>query len=205
MPSQRLIRLLLLSAACLQPLACATTSYSRSGVAAVPPGLKGKAGSNAKVDIEGVTVRVLSLDYARRDATIPSFALRLVFEPREIGYSFDPAQVVLRDESGASWSPRVSGPGHFTTSSWSCSSTGATGALASRYHPLAPGSCFELAFDVALGREQRLELTFGGLARGARRLDPVSLPLARRDGRSLDRVYWLEVLLAPLAVLGGGI
>jgi hypothetical protein len=73
-----------------------------------------------------------------------------------------------------------------------------------RYHALAPGSCFELAFDIALGPKQRLELVLSGLARGRKRLNPVMLPLARRDGRSIDRVYWLEVLLAPLALAGGG-
>jgi hypothetical protein len=28
--------------------------------------------------------------------------------------------------------------------------------------------------------------------------------VARGGGRSLDRVYWLEVLLAPLALAGAG-
>ena len=205
MKARKLIRLVVLSGACLLPAACATTRYSRSGVAAVPPGVKGKAGSNATVEIEGLKVRLESLDYAQREATIPTYGLRLVFDPRELGYSFDPAQVVLRDESGATWSPRVSGPGYFATASWSCTGAGAEAAAASSYHALAPGSCFELAFDIALGPKQRLELALSGLARGRKRLDPVTLPLARRDGRSIDRVYWLEVLLAPLALAGGGL
>jgi hypothetical protein len=203
MPTRKLIRLVVLGAACVVPAACATTSYSRSGVTAVPPGVNGKAGSNAKVEIEGLKVRLESLDYAKRQDTIPSFALRLVFDPRELGYSFDPAQVVLRDESGATWSPRVYGPGLFATGPWSCTGAGAVNASVPSYHGLAPGSCFELAFDVALGPEGRLELALGGLARGRKRLDPVLLPLARRSGRSIDRVYWLEVLLAPLALYGG--
>ena len=110
MTTRKPIRLALLGFACLLSAACATTSYSRSGVAAVPPGVKGQAGSNASVEIEGLKVRLESLDYARREDPIPSFGLRLVFDPRELGYSFDPAQVVLRDESGTSWRPRVSGP-----------------------------------------------------------------------------------------------
>jgi hypothetical protein len=203
MLTRELIRLVALSGACVLPAACATTSYSRSGVAAVPPGVKGKAGSNATVEIEGLKVRLESLDYAKRQDTIPSFALRLVFDPRELGYSFDPAQVVLRDERGATWSPRVYGPGQFATGPWSCTGAGAASASAPSYHALAPGSCFELAFDVALGPEGRLELALAGLARGRKRLDPVTLPLARRSGRSIDRVYWLEVLFAPLAVYGG--
>jgi hypothetical protein len=204
MPSRKLIRLAILTGACLLPAACATTSYSRSGVAAVPPGVKGKAGSSATLEIEGLKVRLESLDYARREATIPSYGLRLVFDPRELGYSFDPAQVVLRDASGVTWRPRVYGPGQFAAGAWSCTGAGVTSASAPSYHPLAPGSCFELAFDMAVGPRQRLELSLSGLARGPRRLDAVTLPLVRRDGRSLDRVYWLEVLLAPLALAGGG-
>jgi hypothetical protein len=135
MPSRKLIRLAILTGACLLPAACATTSYSRSGVAAVPPGVKGKAGSSATLEIEGLKVRLESLDYARREATIPSYGLRLVFDPRELGYSFDPAQVVLRDASGATWRPRVYGPGQFAAGAWSCTGAGVTSASAPSYHP----------------------------------------------------------------------
>jgi hypothetical protein len=204
MLTQKLISRAVLSGACVLPAACATTSYSRSGVATLPPGVKGKAGANASIEIEGLKVRLESLDYAKRQDTIPTLALRLVFDPRELGYSFDPAQVALRDESGAIWSPRVYGPGQFATGAWSCTGAGVASSSAPSYHALAPGSCFELAFDVALAPQARLELALGGLARGRKRLDPVTLPLARRDGRSIDRVYWLEVLLAPLALYGGG-
>jgi hypothetical protein len=105
MLTRELIRLVALSGACVLPAACATTSYSRSGVVAVPPGVKGKAGSNATVEIEGLKVRLESLDYAKRQDTIPSFALRLVFDPRELGYSFDPARGSTAPDS----SPRVRG------------------------------------------------------------------------------------------------
>lgn len=87
MLTRKLIRLVVLSGACLLPAACATTSYSRSGVAALPPGLKGKAGANARIEIEGLKVRLESLDYAKRRDAIPSLALRLVFDPNELGYS----------------------------------------------------------------------------------------------------------------------
>jgi len=203
MVTRKLFCLVLVSAACLAPAACATTRYSRGGVATLPPGVKGKAGAHASIEIEGLKVRLESLDYAKRQEALPPFALRLVFDPRELGYSFDPAQVVLRDGNEATWSPRVSGPGHFATGPWACTGAGAAGASEPRYHLLAPGSCFELVFEVTLTPESRLELELGGLARGRRRLDPVRLTLARRDGRSLDRVYWLEVLLAPFAYYGG--
>ena len=204
MLTRKLIRLAILSGACLLPAACATTSYSRSGVAALPPGVKGKAGANAKVEIEGLKIRLESLDYAKREATIPSFALRLVFDARELGYSFDPEQAVLRAADGASFRPRVVGAGYFATGPWACTGGIDASDSASRYHLLAPGSCFELAFDATLVSGARFELDLGGLARGRKRLEPARLSLARREGRSIDRVYWLEVLLAPLALYGGG-
>lgn len=186
MATRKSVRLAILALAGLLPAACATTSYSRSGVVAVPPGVKGKAGSSATVQIEGLKVRLESLDYAKREDPIPSLGLLLEFDPRELGYSFDPAQVVLRDESGASWSPRGCVPG------------------SSSYQALVPGSSIVLAFDAVLGPDARLELVLGGLARGRQRLDPVTLPLARRKGRSIDRVYWLEVLLAPFILVSPG-
>jgi hypothetical protein len=202
MTSRKLARLAV-SAACLLPAACATTSYSRSGVAAVPEGVKGSRGPSASLQIEGLKLRIESLDYAKKGEALPPLAVRLVFDPSEIGYSFDPGQVVLRAADGSTWSPRVHGPGQFTTPSWSCSVADVS-AEARGYRLLAPRSCFELAFDVALSADARLELELSGFARGRKRLDPVRLPLARRSGRSLDRVYWLEVLLAPLALAGGG-
>jgi hypothetical protein len=197
-------RLLVVSSVCLLPVACATTSYSRGGVATLPPGVKGKAGSNAVVEIERLKLRLESLDYAKQEASIPPFTVRLVFDPRELGYSFDPRQVTLRAADGSTWKPRVYGPGRFLTGPWSCSGAGIAAQDAQGYHVLAPGSCFELAFEVPLERAARFELELGGLARGQRRLDPVRLAFARRDGRSIDRVYWLEAVLAPLALAGGG-
>lgn len=201
----KLVRLTVMSATCLLPAACATTSYTRSGVAALPPGAKGKAGSDAALEIEGLRVRIESLDYAKKgESALPSLALRLVFEPRELGYSFDPEQVRLRTVDGTTWRPRASGPGRFATGPWTCTDMASPAEGEARYHVLAPGSCFDLAYDTVLGRDARVELSLGGLARGPRRIEPVSLTLARRSGRSIDRVYWLEVLLAPLALAGGG-
>lgn len=203
MTSRKFARLAM-TAACLLPAACATTSYSRSGVAAVPAGVKGSRGANASLQIEGLKVRIESLDYAKKGDALPPLAVRLVFDPSELGYSFDPGQVVLRAADGSSWKPRVHGPGQFTTPSWTCGDVAFGDAKARGYHLLAPRTCFELAFDVALSADARLELELSGFARGRRKIDPVRLGLARRDSRSLDRVYWLEVLLAPLALAGGG-
>lgn len=187
MPTREVVRLVVVSATCVLPTACATTSYTRSGITSLPAGVKGKAGSSASIEIEGLRLRIQTLDRAPKGHQIPPLALRFVFDPRELGYSFDPAQVRLRATDGASWSPRV---------------------LESRYRMLVPGSCFDLAFDVTLTKETRLELELDGLARGRKRIDPVRLTLTRRDGRSIDRMYWLEavgvVLTAPLALAGGG-
>ena len=43
-----------------------------------------------------------------------------------------------------------------------------------------------------------------GLARGTRRLDPVALPIGPRRWSTIERIYWLEALLMPLAFAGGG-
>lgn len=160
----------------LLPAACATTRYTQSGFVASPPDVKGKPGSTVSLEIEGLRLRVDTLDRAPRAQAIPPLALRVVFDPRELGYSFDPGQVLLRSADGQEWR-----------------------APGGQYLPVYPRASFDLAFDVAVPPESSFELVLGGLARGQTRLEPVTLRLARGSGRSIDRVYWLEVLLAPLA------
>ena len=183
----------------LLPAACATTRYTQSGIVALPPDVKGKAGSAASLEIEGLKLRIESLDRAPHSQAIPRLGLRLVFDPKEIGFAFDPEQVVLRGSDGATWRPRVAGPGVFDNRSWRCTMGVPPAAPEQRYHSLAPKSCFDLDFDVAVEKDARLALVLDGLARGQRRIEPVTLPVARRSGRTIDRVYWLEALLAPLA------
>jgi hypothetical protein len=184
MANPSLPKSLALLAGCVLSCACATTRYTQSRIA-VPPEAKGRAGARASVEVEGLKVRIESLDRVPCGQEIPRLVLRFVFEPRELGYSFDPGQVVLRDAQGGEW--RASGGG---------------------YRLLRPGSQVDLLFDVALGPETRSHLVLGGLARGQKRLAPVTLSLARHAGRSYDRLYWLEaigtVLMAPLALAGGG-
>lgn len=165
----------------LLPAACATTRYTQSGIVALPPDVKGRPGSTASLEIEGLKVRIETLDRAPQSEAIPRLALRLVFEPKEIGYAFDPDQVVLRSGDGTTWRPHVPGvsePG---------------------YHFLAPKSCFDLEFDATVAKATRLSLVLGGLARGQRLIEPLTFTVARRSGRTIDRVYWLEILLAPFA------
>ncbi|HSD28856.1 MAG TPA: hypothetical protein VLL75_16260 [Vicinamibacteria bacterium] len=151
--------------------ACATTRYTQTAVVAVPTGLKGNSGAKASLEIEGLKLRIEALDRAPEKAAIPPLRLRVVFDPPTLGYSFDPGQVVLRGADGREW--RASG-----------------GA----YQPVFPDGMFELAFDVAVPRDASLELVLSGLARAQKRLEPVTLRLARRRGSSIDRMYWLEFI-----------
>ena len=151
--------------------ACATTRYTQSRIEAVPPDVKGHAGSRASVEIEGLKIRIESLDRTPVGQAFPRLTLRLAFEPRELGYSFDPGQVVLRDGKGSEW--RASGDG---------------------YRPLYTGAQFDLWFDAVVTPETQADLVLGGLARGQERLAPVTLRVGRRTGRSYDRLYWLEAI-----------
>ena len=178
-----LTRGLALVALCALSCACATTRYTQSRIAAVPPEVKGRPGAAPTVEIEGLKLRIATLDRAPVKQGIPRLSLRLVFEPRELGYSFDPGQVVVRTADGREW--RSAG---------------------GEYRPVYPNAGFLLAFDVAVTAEAQVDLVLGGLARGPKRLDPVTFRLARRPGRSIDRMYWLEAigyaLMAPIGVAG---
>jgi hypothetical protein len=160
--------------------ACATTRYTQTAVVALPPDAKGKPGAAASLEIEGLNLSLECLDRAPQAEEIPSLALRIVFHPREIGYSFDPGQVTLRGDDGTEWRP----PG-------------------GRYYTVFPKAAFDLAFDAAVPTDTTFELVVGGLARGQKRLEPVTVRLARRAGRSIDRAYWLELLGILLDAYGG--
>jgi len=167
--------------AALQSAGCATTRYTQSALAVTPPSTEGevrpaKAASAISVTIEKVKLRVETMDRAPRSSSIPLLRVRVVFDPPAIGYSFDPGQAVLRSADGREW--RAEGGG---------------------YRPLYPGDSVDLAFDAAVPERETFELVLCGLARGTEHIDPVTLQLSRRSGRSIDRVYWLEGLLAPLA------
>ncbi|HSD29162.1 MAG TPA: hypothetical protein VLL75_17810 [Vicinamibacteria bacterium] len=171
--------------AALLSASCASTRYTQSAVVAVPTGVKGDPGSKASIEIEGLKLRVEALDRAPREQAIPSLTLRIVFDPRELGYSFDAGQVVLRSADGREWR-----------------------ALGGEYRPIYPKAGFTVAFDASVPKDASFDLVLGGLARGPRRLEPVTLRLARREGRSYDRLYWLEAIgyavALPLIGAGGG-
>jgi hypothetical protein len=179
MATRMLIRIAALGAACMVSSGCATSRYSQSRIATVPQAAKGRAAHSVAFEIGGVKTRIESLDRARQGDRAPRLSLRIAFEPRELGYSFDAGQVVLRTDEGE-WRPRQSG-----------------------YQPVLPQSSFELSFDVAVEPARQAELVVGGLARGKTALAPVTLRLSRHEGTSIDRMYWLEAigvaLTAPLA------
>ncbi len=178
MITRRYARSLALLAAGVLSGACATTRYTQSGIGAASPDGEGRTASTASVEIEGLKLGIQTLDRTPEGEELQDLTVRVAFAPRELGYSFDPGQVLLRAADGREW--RATGSG---------------------YRPLYPDATFELAFGTAVGPGATLELVLGGLARGTRRLEPVSFRLSRRRGRSIDRMYWLEAVGYALAVL----
>ncbi len=176
--STRLMRPLPLLACAVLSGACATTRYTQTGIDALPPHVEGRTGSTAAVEIEGLRLRIRTLDRSPEREAIRRLALQIEFEPRELGYSFDPGQVRVRTPDGREWRAR-----------------------GGRYHPLHPKATFDLHFDVSVEPETRVELVLGGLARGTKRLEPVSLGLSRQRGTSIDRMYWLEAVGYAMAIL----
>lgn len=176
-----------LVAATSSPVACPTTlcehpyDYHATAIEPQPsPRTPEQWGTSATLEVEGLRIRVQSLDVAREREPAPLLGLRLLFEPREIGYSFDPSQVVLRGADGSEWHPRVRGPGLLGTRARACA--GGSGDSAEgepRYRFLSPKTCFDLSFDVTVEPATSWELTLAGLARGQRRLDPVGFRLSR--------------------------
>jgi hypothetical protein len=148
--------------------ACATTPYTRSAVVTSPAS---KANTIASIEVERVKLRIEPLDRAVDGEAIPPLKVRIAFDVREVGYSFDPGQVVLRGPDGRQWHANGSG-----------------------YQPLLPNDTVDLGFDAVVEPEVPFELVVGGLARGPKRLETVKLRLVRRHGRSLDRLFWLELL-----------
>jgi hypothetical protein len=172
----RSVSSLALLAACVLSGACATTRYTQSRIEALPTDVAGRTGSNASVEIEGVKLTILVQDRTPEEETIRCLALSIVFDPDELGYSFDPGRVVLQTADGRQWRGAESG-----------------------YVPLFPGATFDLVFGAPVEPGAPAELVIGGLARGITPIEPVSVVLARHKGRSIDRVYWLEAIAILLA------
>ncbi|HEX9188818.1 MAG TPA: hypothetical protein VGB87_17180 [Vicinamibacteria bacterium] len=157
---------------------CATTYYSGARVVSLPSGHPGKVGGrSASFDLEGLKVRLDASGEVAKKGHVPRVSLRIRFDPPEIGWSFDPGKVVVRDAEGRTW----------------------PAAAAAGYRPLVPGASFDLSFDVLAAPDSRLTLVIDGIARGARPLDPVALPIGPKRWGSIERLYWLEAIGYALA------
>src|SRR5512139_3325955 len=128
------VNALVLLTACLLS-ACATTRYTQSGIVAIPSDVKGHPGSAASLELEGLKLCIQTLDRAPQSEAIPPLGLRIVFDPRELGYWFDPGQVVLRSADGREWH------------SWG-----------GEYRPVYPKAGFDLAFDATVTKEASFDL-----------------------------------------------
>ena len=178
MAPSRFARVLLFLAVGALSGACATTRYTQSGIGGDSPDGEGRSSSKACVEIEGLKLTIQTLDRTPEETPLRHLVLRIEFEPGELGYSFDPGQVVLRAADGREW--RADG---------GC------------YQPIYPDLAVSVGFDAAVEPGADVELELGGLARGQTRLEPVRFRLARRRGRSIDRMYWLEAIGYGMAVL----
>ena len=126
MTASRFLGALVFLAVGLLSGACATTRYTQSGIGAASPDGEERAGRSASVEIEGLKLAIQTLDRTPEETPLRRLALRIEFEPRELGYSFDPGQVVLRTADGREWH-----------------------AAGGRYLPVYPKAAFDIGFDVA--------------------------------------------------------
>lgn len=174
----------LTGAASLVLAACSTAGYNATHIDA--PDVAGRpAKVKTSIAIEGLELELSSSDTVREGEPIPPLSLQLVFEPREIGYSFDPGQVRLRDGTGAEWQPSTADRGNAGSSCHHGSGVG--------YTFLGPGSCFVLSFSRRVQPGEELELQVAGLALGQRRIDPVTLRISRRSWRKTEHIWPLEI------------
>jgi hypothetical protein len=183
---------------------CTTAGYSATRIDPLPPGTKGRAsGTAAWFEIERLKVALYGGDTAKEGTAVPPLRLRLVFDPPEIGYSFDPGQVLLRGASGTEWRPHVLGPGLVDQGGGGpCRVVGSAADAfgGSAYRFLTARTCFELGFDLTVQPDVPLDLVLDGFARGPKRLPSLTLRVQRRSWRSIEHIWPLEILLAPLAI-----
>lgn len=166
MKSTRAVRLLTLVACGLLSGACATAHYTQSRIATEATD---RATTHARFRVQGLKVAIETLDRTPEETPSRDLGLRVVLEPDELGYSFDPGQVVLRNAEGREWRAWKHG-----------------------YHPIHSETSFDLHFDAAVEPDARLELVVGGLARGPHRLPPATFRVALGHGRSYRGAPWLE-------------
>lgn len=211
---------LILGLAALAMPACSTTTRSVTGVAPMAPVERTRraVGESIRLSLdEGLRAELRATDAAFAGEAAPALALTLAFEPKVLGYSFHAGQLVLRDGKGAEWRPTSASAGWM--SHGACESALNAGDPLGAYVPVARDSCVRVAFDHVVVAGERLELVVAGAAVGKRRLEPLTVAVARTEqtshkpgpaatgvGRVLGKVLEtaLVITLAPLALAGGG-
>jgi hypothetical protein len=205
-----------LLAAALALAGCSTTTRSITGLAPAAPGTPARDRAAASIRLgldEGLRAEVRATDAAPAGDAVPALGLRLVFDPKVLGYSFDGGQLVLRDGRGGEWRPASARTGWMRHGE--CEIASGPAAAPGGYVPVARGSCVDVGFDRAVRPGERLELVIAGAAVGQRRLEPVTVALARTEQQSrktdpavanaLEKFLQvaLTIVLAPLAMYGG--
>jgi hypothetical protein len=160
----RATRLLVPALAAVLLPACTTTTSRVTGLApaAGPSSRQPDRAVWLSFD-DGLRATLRASDTSAPGEAAPAFCLEIEFQAKVLGYSFDPAQVELRDGNGGAWRP-----------------IGEAGG----YQPLVRGSRFTVQFERPVLDGERLELVVAGAAVGARRLEPVTLALSRVERRS---------------------
>lgn len=177
--------------------ACSTTTSRVTGLAPAAGTSSREAGGALWLSLDdGLRAAMRATDASAPGEAAPAFRLEIEFRPKVLGYSFDPAQVVLRDGLGGEWRP-IGQPGG--------------------YQPLVRGARLTVQFERPVKDGERLELVLAGAAVGSRRLEPVTVALARIDrtshkaapgvvdmGKAAGKTLG-TILSIMLAASGGGI
>jgi hypothetical protein len=144
--------------------ACSTTTSRVTGLAPAAGQSPRQAERAVWLSLDaGLRAGLRATDTSAPGEAAPDFRLEIEFQPKALGYSFDPAQLALRDGRGGEWRP-VGEPG--------------------TYQPLVRGSRFTVQFERPVPDGERLELVVAGAAVGSRRLEPVSVALSRIESKS---------------------
>jgi hypothetical protein len=205
-------RVLGLLAAAIALPGCSTTTRSISGLAPSASGepARGRVAPSIRLSLdESLRAEVQATDAVPSGGAVPALSLRLVFEPKVLGYSFDAGQLVLRDGRGGEWRPARASAGRMRYGA--CEIASGPPDAVNGYVPLARGTCVEVGFEHPVPPGERLELVIVGAAVGQRRLAPTTVALARTEqkSRKADPAFVeiltlpLKILLFPLAMYGG--
>jgi hypothetical protein len=177
--------------------ACSTTTSRVTGLAPAAGQSSRPADRALWLSLDGgLRAALRATDASAPGEAAPAFRLEIEFQPKVLGYSFDAAQVELRDGRGGAWRP-IGQPGG--------------------YQPLVGGARLTVQFERPVKDGEGLELVIAGAALGSRRLEPVTVALSRTDrtshraapgvvdmGKAAGKTLG-TILSLMLAASGGGI